>query len=105
MLNSGWYVLGEQGKSFEREFSAYCGTNHCVGCANGLDALRLSIKALGFGVGDEIIVPANTYIASILAITDNGCTPVFVEPSLETYNIDVNLIEAHITPNTYFTKN
>lgn len=100
VLESGWYVLGEQGKSFEREFSAYCGTNHCVGCANGLDALRLSIKALGFGVGDEIIVPANTYIASILAITDNGCTPVFVEPSLETYNIDVNLIEAHITPKT-----
>lgn len=100
VLESGWYVLGEQGKAFEREFSAYCGTNYCVGCANGLDALRLSIKAFGFGVGDEIIVPANTYIASILAITDNGCTPVLVEPSLKTYNIDVDLIEERITPKT-----
>lgn len=100
VLNSGWYVLGEQGKSFESEFGAYCGVKHCVGCANGLDALRLSIKALGFGTGDEIIVPANTYIASILAITDNGCTPVFVEPNLQTYNIDVERIESAITPRT-----
>ncbi|MCX2716491.1 DegT/DnrJ/EryC1/StrS family aminotransferase [Helicobacter sp. MIT 21-1697] len=100
VLQSGWYVLGEQNKAFEREFSAYCGVKHCVGCANGLDALRLAIKALGFGAGDEIIVPANTYIASILAITDNLCTPVLVEPNLETYNIDVNLIESHITPKT-----
>lgn len=100
VLQSGWYVLGEQNKAFEREFSAYCGIKYCVGCANGLDALRLAIKALGFGAGDEIIVPANTYIASILAITDNGCTPVLVEPNLETYNIDVNLIESHITSKT-----
>ncbi|WP_334088503.1 DegT/DnrJ/EryC1/StrS family aminotransferase, partial [Helicobacter typhlonius] len=100
VLKSGWYILGEQYKGFTREFSAYCGTKYSVGCANGLDALRLSIKALGFGSGDEIIVPANTYIASILAITDNGCTPVFVEPKLTTYNIDVDLIEAHITKRT-----
>ncbi|MCH5313248.1 MAG: DegT/DnrJ/EryC1/StrS family aminotransferase [Helicobacter sp.] len=100
VLQSGWYILGEQCKSFEDEFSAYCGTKYCVGCANGLDALRLIIKAYGFGANDEIIVPANTYIASILAITDNACKPVFVEPNLSTYNIDVDLIEAHITEKT-----
>ncbi|TLD82005.1 DegT/DnrJ/EryC1/StrS family aminotransferase [Helicobacter sp. MIT 05-5293] len=100
VFESGWYVMGEQGKAFEREFAAYCGTKYAVGCANGLDALRLIIKAYGFGAGDEIIAPANTYIASILAITDNGCTPVLVEPNLETYNIDVEKIESHITPKT-----
>lgn len=100
LLDSGWFVLGEQCRSFEEEFSKYIGAEHCVGCANGLDALRLSIKALGFGEGDEIIVPANTYIASILAVSDNGCVPVFVEPSLHTYNIDVERIESAITPRT-----
>ncbi|WP_104721367.1 DegT/DnrJ/EryC1/StrS family aminotransferase [Helicobacter mesocricetorum] len=97
VLKSGWYILGEQGKAFEREFSAYCGVKYSLGCANGLDALNLAIRALGFGVGDEIIVPANTYIASILAITHNGCTPVFVEPNLQTYNIDVERVESAIT--------
>ncbi|MBR6611163.1 MAG: aminotransferase class I/II-fold pyridoxal phosphate-dependent enzyme, partial [Campylobacter sp.] len=100
VLNSGWYLLGEQNKQFEKDFAAYCGVKYCVGCANGLDALRLIIKAYGFGVGDEIIVPANTYIASILAITDNGCTPVLVEPDLNTYNINPELIEAKITDKT-----
>lgn len=100
LLDSGWFVLGEQCKSFEKEFSEYIGAEHCVGCANGLDALRLSIRALGLGLGDEIIVPANTYIASILAVSDNGCTPVFVEPNLHTYNIDVERIESAITPRT-----
>ncbi|MCI5969136.1 DegT/DnrJ/EryC1/StrS family aminotransferase [Helicobacter sp.] len=97
---SGWYLQGRQNAEFEKEFAEYCGVEYCVGCANGLDALRLIIKAYGFGVGDEIIVPANTYIASILAISDNGCTPVLVEPDLQTYNIDARCIESHITSKT-----
>ncbi len=100
VLESGWYILGEHTSSFEKQFSTYCGVEYCVGCANGLDALRLGIKALDFAKGDEIIVPANTYIASILAISDNGCVPILVEPSLETYNIDIDRIEAAITPKT-----
>lgn len=100
VLDSGWYLLGEQNKQFEGNFAAYCGARYCIGCANGLDALRLIIKAYGFGKGDEIIAPANTYIASILAITDNGCTPVLVEPDLDTYNINPDLIEAKITDKT-----
>lgn len=100
ILGSGWYLLGKQNKQFEEHFSSYCGVKHCIGCANGLDALNLIIKSYGFGAGDEIIVPANTYIASILAISENGCTPVLVEPSLTTYNIDPALIEAKITPKT-----
>ena len=100
VLDSGWYLLGEQNKKFESNFAAYCGARYCIGCANGLDALRLIIKAYGFGKGDEIIAPANTYIASILAITDNGCSPVLVEPDLDTYNINPDLIEAKITDKT-----
>lgn len=100
VLDSGWFILGEHCRSFEKAFSEYCGAAHCVGCANGLDALRLSIKALGLGIGDEVIVPANTYIASILAVSDNGCTPIFVEPDLQTYNIDITQIESSITPRT-----
>lgn len=100
VLNSGWYILGEECRKFETDFANYCGTMHAVGVANGLDALRLIIKAYGFGNGDEIIVPANTFIATILAIVENGCTPVFVEPSESTYNIDENLIERYITKKT-----
>ena len=100
VLDSGWYLLGNQDKEFEKNFAAYCGTKHCIGVANGLDALNLIIKAYGFGAGDEIIVPANTYIASILAISENGCTPVLVEPDINTYNINPDLIEEKITPNT-----
>ncbi|MCI7411929.1 DegT/DnrJ/EryC1/StrS aminotransferase family protein [Helicobacter bilis] len=100
VLESGWYILGEKNRAFEKAFAEYCGIEHCIGCGNGLDALRLSIKALGLGESDEIIVPANTYIASILAISDNGCKPIFVEPSLQTYNVDVEKIESAITPNT-----
>ena len=100
VLDSGWYLLGEQNRKFESNFAAYCGARYCIGCANGLDALRLIIKAYGFGKGDEIIAPANTYIASILAITDNGCSPVLVEPDLDTYNINPDLIEAKITDKT-----
>ncbi len=100
VLESGWYILGEKSRAFEKAFAEYCGIEHCIGCGNGLDALRLGIKALGLGENDEIIVTANTYIASILAISDNGCKPIFVEPSLQTYNIDVEKIESAITPRT-----
>lgn len=100
VLDSGWYLLGKEGETFEKNFAQYCGTKYALGVANGLDALRLIIKAYGFGVGDEIIVPANTYIASVLAISDNGCTPVLVEPDINTYNINPDLIEEKITPKT-----
>ena len=100
VLDSGWYLLGSQDKEFEKNFAQYCGTKHCIGCANGLDALNLIIRAYGFGAGDEIIVPANTYIASILAISENGCTPVLVEPDINTYNINPDLIEEKITSKT-----
>lgn len=100
VLDNGWYLLGQEIEQFEKDFAAYCGVKHCVGVANGLDALKLIIKAYGFGPGDEIVVPANTYIASILAISDNGCTPVLVEPKWETRLIDEDLIEAAITPRT-----
>lgn len=100
VLDSGWYLLGNQDKTFEEHFASYCGAKHCIGCANGLDALTLIIRAYGFGNGDEIIVPANTYIASILAISENGCTPVLVEPDINTYNINPDLIEEKITEKT-----
>lgn len=100
VLDCGWYLQGKQNEMFCNNFAQYCGTKYCVGVANGLDALTLIIKAYGFGKGDEIIVPANTYIATILAISQNGCTPVLVEPDLSTYNIDTNRIEEAITENT-----
>ena len=100
VLDSGWYLLGKECEAFEKSFTDYCGVTHCVGMANGLDALNLIIKAYGFGSGDEIIVPANTYIASILAISQNGCTPVLVEPDITTYTINPDLIEEKITPRT-----
>lgn len=100
VLDSGWYLLGKEVEQFESDFAAYCGVKHCIGVANGLDALSLIIKAYGFGPGDEIIVPANTYIASILAISENGCTPVLVEPKWKTRLIDEDLIESAITPHT-----
>ncbi len=100
VLDSGWYLLGKEVEQFEADFAAFCGTEHCIGVANGLDALNLIIKAYGFGPGDEIIVPANTYIASILAISENGCTPVLVEPDWTTRLIDVDRIEAAVTART-----
>ena len=100
VLDSGWYLLGNKDKEFEQNFAKYCKTKHCIGCANGLDALNLIIRAYGFKAGDEIIVPANTYIASILAISENGCTPVLVEPDINTYNINPDLIEEKITSKT-----
>lgn len=99
-LNSGWYILGTEVNEFENKFADYCGVKHCIGVANGLDALALIIKAYGFEAGDEIIVPANTYIATILAISENGATPVLVEPDINTYNIDLLKIEEKITAKT-----
>ncbi len=100
VLDSGWYLNGKQNDIFCANFAKFCGTNYALGVANGLDALNLIIKAYGFSDGDEVIVPANTYIASILAISQNGCKPVLVEPDINTYNINPDLIEAKITSNT-----
>ena len=82
-----WYIEGEEDAAFEKAFAAYCGAEHCIGCGNGLDALMLALKALGVGKGDEVIVPSNTYIATALAVTYTGATPVFGEPEIPTYNI------------------
>lgn len=100
VLNSGWYILGEQVKKFEQAFSAYCNTRYCIGVANGLDALILSLKALDLEPGSEVIVPSNTYIATILSIVHNGLQPILVEPDIKTYNIDPSLIEEKITSRT-----
>jgi len=104
VIDSGWYLLGERVKRFETNLANYIGVKHAIGVANGLDALRLILKAyieLGFmKEGDEVIVPANTYIASILAITDNRLKPVLVEPDIRTYNLNIDLIEEKITERT-----
>ena len=100
VLDSGWYLLGKECEAFEAEFAAYCGVRHAIGCANGLDALKLVIKAMGIGPGDEVIAPANTYIASLIAISANGATPVLVEPDISTYLIDPAKIEEKITSRT-----
>lgn len=100
VLNSGWYILGEEVEGFEQEYATYCGANYCVGVANGLDALHLGLLALDVGVGDEVIVPSNTYIATWLAVSLCGATPVPVEPNEATYNINPDLIEAAITRHT-----
>ncbi len=100
VLTSGWYILGKSVKTFEEQFAAYCGTKYCVGVANGLDALTISLKALGFTAGDEVIVPSNTYIATILSILHNQMKPVLVEPDIKTYNIDPEKIEEKITSKT-----
>ena len=100
VLDSGWYLLGKEIESFEKEFSKYCGVKHAVGCENGLDALKLIIQAYGFGPGDEIVAPANTYIASLISISANGATPVLVEPDINTYLIDPEKIEDAITSRT-----
>lgn len=104
VLDSGWYLLGNEVKSFEKEYSDYIGTEFCIGVANGLDALRLILRAyiiMGkMNEGDEIIVPANTYIASVLAITENRLIPVFVEPDIKNFNIDPFKIEEKLTERT-----
>ncbi len=99
VLRSGWYVLGREVNSFEEEFSRYLGSKYCVGLASGLDALWIAFRVLGIGSGDEVIVQGNTYIASVMGITINGATPVFVEPD-EYFNIDASKIEEKITDKT-----
>jgi dTDP-4-amino-4,6-dideoxygalactose transaminase len=100
VLASGHYILGPEVDAFEAEYAAYCETRHCIGLANGLDALHLALRAMDVGPGDEVIVPSNTYIATWLAVSQCGATPVPVEPDARTYNIDPSLIEAGITPRT-----
>lgn len=104
VLDSGWYLLGNEVKLFETEYAAYIGTKHCIGVANGLDALRLILRAYieagNLEEGDEILVPANTYIASVLAITENRLVPVLVEPDIHTYNIDPFRIEEKLSSRT-----
>lgn len=104
VVNSGWYLQGKENETFEKNYADYIGTRHAVGCANGLDALIWIFRAyIEMGImkpGDEVIVPANTYIASILAISENGLTPVLVEPDITTYQIDPARIQAAITPRT-----
>ena len=104
VIDSGWYLLGNKVKTFENNLAAYLGVKYAIGVSNGLDALRLIFRAyIEMGImqkGDEIIVPANTYIATILAISDNGLIPVLVEPDINTYNLDISLIEQHITNKT-----
>lgn len=104
VITSGWYLLGNELTEFENKYAEFCKSKYALGVANGLDALRLIFKAyIEMGImkkGDEIIVPANTYIASVLAISDNGLVPVFVEPSISTYNLDSSKIEAAITTKT-----
>lgn len=99
VLRSGWYVLGKEVSSFENEFADYIGAKHCIGLGNGLDALWIAFRVLGIGEGDEVIVQGNTYIASVMGITINGATPVFVEPNIYN-NIDVDKIEEKITDKT-----
>lgn len=99
VLRSGWYILGKEVSSFEEEFAAYVGSKHCVGVANGLDALWMAFRVLGIGPGDEVLVQGNTYIASVMGITMNGATPIFIEPD-EYYQIDVTKLEEHITDKT-----
>src|SRR3989441_9660962 len=100
VAESGQYILGPEVESFESEFAAYCEAGHCIGVGNGLDALHLILHALDIGPGDEVLVPANTYIATWLAVSYAGATPVPVEPNERTYNINSDLIEPAVTPRT-----
>ncbi len=100
VYTASWYIEGKEDEAFEKAFAEYCTSKYCVGVGNGLDALMLALKALGIGQGDEVIVPSDTYIATALAVTYVGATPVFVEPDIRTYNIAPELIEAKITDKT-----
>ncbi|MFQ7575295.1 MAG: DegT/DnrJ/EryC1/StrS family aminotransferase [Lachnospira sp.] len=100
VMDSNYFIQGNECKQFEQEFADYCGAKHCVGVATGLDAIYLILKAMDIKTGDEVIVPSNTFIATALAVSYTGATPVFVEPEIDTYNIDVTRIEEKITPNT-----
>lgn len=100
VFKRSWYIEGAEDEALEKAFAVYCGTQYCVGVGNGLDALMLSLRALGIGDGDEVIVPSNTYIATALAVTYVGANPVFVEPDIRTFNINPELIEAVLTEKT-----
>lgn len=100
VLGNSWYIEGKEDRQFEEEFAAYCGVKHCIGCGNGLDALFLILKASGIGKGDEVIVPSNTFIATVLAVSRTGARPVLVEPHLSTYNVNADRIEEKITHRT-----
>lgn len=100
VIDSSWYILGREVEMFENQFADYCNVKHCIGVGNGLDALHMILRGYDIGSGDEVIVPANTYIATVLAINYSGATPVFVEPDERTYNINPALIEKAITPKT-----
>lgn len=99
-FDSGWYILGDRVKNFEKEYATFNQVSCCVGISNGLDALHIALKVLDIGAGDEVIIPSNTYIATALAVSYVGATPIFVEPNLDTYNIDPSKIEAAITSKT-----
>ena len=96
----GWYILGEELKQFESAYAQFNQTNHCVGVSNGLDALTLALKALGAGPGDEVIVPSNTFIATVLAVSHTGAVPVFAEPDVDSYNITPATIALHVSKRT-----
>ena len=100
VFGSSWYIDGKEDAAFEKAFAQYCDAQYCVGVGNGLDALMLTLKALGVGPGDEVIVPSNTYIATALAVTYVGAEPIFVEPDIRTFNIDPAKIETAVTPKT-----
>lgn len=100
VIDSGWYILGQENEAFEQEFAAYCGADYCLGVANGLDALHLILRGYGIGPGDEVIVPSNTFIATWLAVSQAGATPVPVDPDPSSHNIDAAGIEKAITPRT-----
>lgn len=100
VFERSWYIEGEEDKHFETKFAEYCNTKYCIAVGNGLDALMLSLKALGIGEGDEVIVPSNTFIATALAVTYTSATPIFVEPDINTYNINPKLIESALTERT-----
>lgn len=100
VYNKGWFIQGEETKEFENEFAQYCEVKHCIGCGTGLDAIILMLKAAGIGEGDEVIVPSNTFIATVLAVSYTGATPILVEPNKKTYNLDGSNIEEAITDKT-----
>lgn len=100
VYTASWYIEGKEGEAFEKAFAAYCGAKYCVGCGNGLDALTLILKASGIGAGDEVILPANTFIATALAVSYAGATPVLADPDPVTFNLDPAKIEEKITPAT-----
>ena len=100
VMSSGWYILGQEVEAFESEFASYCGVRHCIGVSNGLDALELILRGYGIGAGDEVIVPANTFIATWLAVSRAGAVPVPVEPNELTHTIEVDHVEKAISSRT-----